>query len=678
MEIFLDLLALLSLIGISHVINRFIPFVPVPLIQITLGILIVIFVDIHLPLNPELFFVLFIAPILFNDGKLTPRDELWSLRASILLLAIGLVFITVIIGGYTIHALIPSIPIAAAFGLAAILSPTDAVAVSSMSARVHLPRAIHRLLEGEALMNDASGLVAFKFAVAAVVTGVFSVWQASVSFIVIAVGGLLFGVLLAVLLIWFRMLLRRFGMEDVTVHMLILILTPFLLYILAEDLGLSGILAAVAGGIVHAMEKDHARTEITELRVVSENTWSVILFVLNGLVFILLGLQIPEVMESIFKDTSYNNVKAVGYVLILYVLMIVIRFVWLYLVSRVNFSRRDNREKVSFRSIVLLSVSGVRGALTLAGAFSIPLFLDNGDVFPERSLIIFLAAGVILVSLIVASVALPLLTDKKGQQSEESDQDSENEAQIKAMEVAIASVRQVKNDYDELAVASVISYYERRIAELKMDRKRTNLDHAAKTRGMEIILHRHAIAVQLAYLQQLVKEGKVSREDARRLQAILRRVELVLTNRFRMLTMMLSSLINKLMTALFPGTQSKGERITMEEKISLRNLRIQTAEAAIADLSKYKGKEYESAVYPVIAHYRGIIVELRKQISAALDEDYEEKKKELQMGCIQAERNELQTLFEHGKISRKQLSKLQIQVSYRESNIIEENLEEQA
>ena len=130
-------------------------------------------------------------------------------------------------------------------------------------------------------MNDASGLVAFKFAIAAVVTGFFSFWQASLSFVVIAVGGLLFGTCLAVLLIWFRMLLRRFGMEDVTVHMLILILTPFLLYILAEDLGLSGILAAVAGGIVHAIEKDHARSEVIELRVVSENTWSVILFVLN-------------------------------------------------------------------------------------------------------------------------------------------------------------------------------------------------------------------------------------------------------------------------------------------------------------------------------------------------------------------------------------------------------------
>jgi monovalent cation/hydrogen antiporter len=153
------------------------------------------------------------------------------------LLAVGLVFLTILIGGYALHALIPAMPLAAAFGLAAILSPTDAVAVSAMSARIHMPKQIQRLLEGEALMNDASGLVAFKFAIAAKVTGLFSIWQAILSFFIIAVGGLLFGALLSMIFIWGRMLLRRFGMEDVTVHMLILILTPYLLYILAEAFG---------------------------------------------------------------------------------------------------------------------------------------------------------------------------------------------------------------------------------------------------------------------------------------------------------------------------------------------------------------------------------------------------------------------------------------------------------
>ncbi|BBH20524.1 sodium, potassium, lithium and rubidium/H(+) antiporter [Paenibacillus baekrokdamisoli] len=676
MELFLDILVLLALISISHVLNRVTPFIPVPLIQIALGIVIVLFLNIHIPLNPELFFVLFIAPILFNDGKMTPRDELWKLRAPILLLAIGLVFITVIIGGYTVHAMIPAIPIAAAFGLAAILSPTDAVAVSSMSSRVQLPKRIHRLLEGEALMNDASGLVAFKFAIAAVVTGFFSVWQASVSFLIISLGGLLFGALISVLLIWFRMLLRRFGMEDVTVHMLILILTPFLLFILAEEFGLSGILAAVAGGIIHAIEKDHSRSEIVELRMVAENTWSVILFVLNGLVFIILGVQIPHVLNTIFKDFSYNNAQVIAYVIILYVLLIAIRFLWLYFFSAINIGRRDYKESISMRSIILLSVSGVRGALTLAGAFSIPLLLDNGDIFPQRNLIIFLAAGVILVSLLVASIALPLLTAKKSMDVVNEEGESENEAQIRAMSAAIISVKLMRNQYNELAVTSVIAYYEQRIAELRANR--TNLESSTCNRSLEIILHRHAVAKQREFIQQMLKGERISRGEARRLLAILQRVEMVLTNRFRMFSLILSDFLNK---ALSPGNHGLKDELSIDEKIALKKLRIMTAEVAIEELSqykeKYKEKEYETAAYNVIAHYRSIIVELRKQISDSMEEQYEDQKEELQMSCIQAERNELQMLFEHGKISRKQLSNLQVQVSYRESNMIEENLENQ-
>ncbi len=198
MDIFLVVLVLLTIIAISNIVNRFVPFIPVPLIQVALGIIAASFPQgLHFELNTELFFVLFIAPPLFNDGKRTPRAELWNLRAPILSLALGLVFATVIVGGYTIHWMIPSIPLVAAFGLAAILSPTDVVAVSALSGRVKMPKGILRLLEGEGLMNDASGLVAFKFAIAVAVTGAFSLAQAAFSFVLISAGGLLSGVVIS-------------------------------------------------------------------------------------------------------------------------------------------------------------------------------------------------------------------------------------------------------------------------------------------------------------------------------------------------------------------------------------------------------------------------------------------------------------------------------------------------
>ena len=196
MDIFLVVLVLLTIIAISNIVNRFVPFIPVPLIQVALGIIAASFPQgLHFELNTELFCFVYRSAA-FNDGKRTPRAELWNLRAPILLLALGLVFATVIVGGYTIHWMIPSIPLAAAFGLAAILSPTDVVAVSALSGRVKMPKGILRLLEGEGLMNDASGMVAFKFAIAAAVTGAFSLAQAF-SFVLISAGGLLSGVVIS-------------------------------------------------------------------------------------------------------------------------------------------------------------------------------------------------------------------------------------------------------------------------------------------------------------------------------------------------------------------------------------------------------------------------------------------------------------------------------------------------
>lgn len=198
METFYAVLALLIIICTSNIINHFIPCIPVPLYQVALGsILVLLFPELEMGMNPELFFVLFVAPILFNDGKRVPRGELWNLRAPILMLALGLVFATVFIVGYFINWMIPTILLSAAFALAAILSPTDAVAVSSLASRIKLPKNVMHLIEGEALMNDASGLVAFKFAIAATITGVFSLKEASISFFIIAIGGLLCGSILA-------------------------------------------------------------------------------------------------------------------------------------------------------------------------------------------------------------------------------------------------------------------------------------------------------------------------------------------------------------------------------------------------------------------------------------------------------------------------------------------------
>ncbi|WP_261807704.1 Na+/H+ antiporter [Paenibacillus sp. N3.4] len=511
---FIIVLISLVLIGVSNVVNRFVPFIPVPLIQIALGAcLALVPLGIHLELEPELFFILFIAPLLYNDGKHTSRNELWRLRAPILLLAVGLVFVTVCVVGYTIHWMIPSISLPAAFGLAAILSPTDAVAVSALAGRIHLPKSLMRLLEGEALMNDASGLVAFKFAMAAAVTGVFSLPKASFSFIVIAVGGLLVGAMLAFIIAGIRHLLRRAGLEDETMHMLLQILTPFLLYIIAEKLGVSGILAAVAGGLVHAFENERMDYAMPNLKTVSNNTWSVILFILNGLVFVILGLQIPKVSQVILDDPLFNNYRVIGYALIIFVLLLVLRFLWTLMFARSGqWLGKKSQDVPSIKILVLTSVSGVRGAVTLAGAFSIPLFLQSGDLFPQRDLIIFLAALVILLSLLTASIVLPLLAKKKNTDDKDEIERMEREWQVRIMSSAIRALHQKSNEENEAAVDSVIGDYRRLMQQLEL--KDNNVRRLPRSREEEAGMRILALGIERKYVRDRLESGQINNQTA--------------------------------------------------------------------------------------------------------------------------------------------------------------------
>ncbi|TBL77851.1 Na+/H+ antiporter [Paenibacillus thalictri] len=671
METFLVILILLALLGVSNIINRVIPFVPVPLIQIALGVIVAQMPSgIHLPLEPELFFVLFIAPLLFNDGKRTPRDELWNLRAPILLLAVGLVFITVLVAGYAIHWLIPTIPLAAAFGLAAILSPTDAVAVGSLAGRINLPKRILHLLEGEALMNDASGLVAFKFAIAAALTGVFSLPQATVSFFIISIGGVVIGVVMSMMMIWLRMLLRRFGMEDVTVHMIIQIITPFLLYLVAEEFGMSGILAAVAGGIVHAVEQDNSQSTMIKLQMVSANTWSVILFVLNGLVFVILGLQIPAVSSVIFRDPHYSNYQSLGYIVIIYVLLIVLRFLWISLYTR--FYQYKGGESPGIKSIVLTSLSGVRGAVTLAGAFSIPLFLEDGSPFPERNLIIFVAAGVILISLILASVLLPLLTKEKETMDEAEEEQLENNVQIQIMNAAIKAVKLEQNDDNEAAAHSVILEYKRWIQQLvATDRERSHF----QSREKEAELRQIAFNKEREVARELIAGGELSPMAAVFFKKTLDQTELILANRFHVWRILFSVLLKRIKGALFGGKDNKMKKLTERDEEKLKKLKVKTSEAAIAELRQHMTKENEAAALNLIAYYSTIIERLCRMPAPNQTEDecYCEQKKELHTAAIQAERDAVQALFEKGEINRATANKLRQHISFREAAVFEED-----
>lgn len=675
MEWFIIILILLVVIAVSNVLHHFVPMLPVPLIQIILGsILAVIPLGIHIIFEPELFFVLFVAPILFNDGKMIPKSELWKLRIPVLLLALGLVFATVLTGGYLIRWLIAGIPLPAAFALAAILSPTDAVAVNALSKKAHINRNILTLLEGEALMNDASGLVAFKFAVAATVSGVFSIKAAALSFLAVAFGGLAIGVISALIIIKSRIFLRKLGMEDVTLHMLIQILTPFIIFLTAEHSGASGILAVVAGGLVHSIEKSHVESTTLELQIMSENTWSVIMFILNGLVFVLLGLQLPAVMRVVYYNQDISKIISFSNIALLTVALIVLRYIWVYLCWKPAYvwGKGAKKNLPGPRSFLLISISGVRGAVTLAAALSIPRTLQNGEAFPQRDYIIFLAAGVILMSLIIASIFIPLISGKAASKGKKHIIDHERSARVKLLRAVIKAMKEEADPEKQAAALSVITDCKKVISQLVHEKAGTRRDYRSNTDETQLWLI--ALNAEKREIACMLREGRITRAMSCRLLESVKRREMLLDYKYRHLLLLYVYFLKRVLIGL--RHRRAGFRLPAAQyRDAGRDIRGRMSEAAVEAVKNQITDENSELSHAVISRYKAANELTDRGEESFLAENKSIKhKKELQLKAIQIERNKVQSLFENGDITRGTADRLRRYINFTEAGIVQEDV----
>lgn len=448
-------LLLLFVTSATGVAARFLPSLPIPLVQILFGALLAWPAGgLHVTLEPELFLLLFIAPLLFSDARRFPQRELMALRGPILALALGLVLCTVVVVGYLVHWVVPGISLPVAMALAAVLSPTDAVAVSAISGRLPVPPRLMRVLEGESLMNDASGLVAFKFAIGAAVTGVFSYTQATIGFFGIAVGGLAVGGVCAFIFSFIRTRLidRHGGEESATQIVLFQLLLPFVVYLLSEHFHMSGILAAVAAGLI-INRTDLKRESQVRVRLKTRSMWEIIEFVLNSLVFLLLGFQLPDIIRNAFvntianTDTPFGLTHLVSYVLIITAALMFLRFTWIFMAAKssglIARIRGNQAQRISMRLMGVSTIAGIRGTITLAAALSFPHVL-HGAQFPNRDLLIFIATGVILMTLIIASIGMPLLLKNLDVPSDERVRHEERQARQMASKAAIQRIEQYR------------------------------------------------------------------------------------------------------------------------------------------------------------------------------------------------------------------------------------------
>ncbi len=585
MHAFEYILFLLGAVLISNFISVRFPRIPIPLVQIALGVALTLvpWVSFEMHLEPELFMVLFIAPLLFDDAKKMDKPSLWRLKYPILLLALGLVFCTVLILGFAVNWFAPSIPLAAAFALAAALAPTDAVSVASLKNSAKISDGQCKLLQGESLLNDASSIVSFNFAIAAMITGSFSIVEAGGVFLIQFLGGLALGVALMLVRYASLRFLRSHGMDNISFHVLFEIITPFMIYLAAEIIHVNGIIAVVAAGIAHSFAPRVVTPASARLNVVSASVWSVIAFTLNGLVFLTLGTQLPYVAQRVWNGTAVDVNYLILFIVLILLVILVLRFIWILVMNRfvrvtqgdvsvasdladsaspieenieaasvlsnlddmsaaereaaveklVVIGRRQGsaarakhrKEQKQARSearkaakraarkdkhywkhhlfdALLLSLTGVKGAITLAVILSVPLTL-GADPFPERDLLIFLASGVILLSLLTANIIVPLIAPKKSEQSRHKHEINA----ILDMYRKVIDALEASSEPGERAVTNqVVRQYLLRMNKVK-ERSSLELSHEPQVR-------RYVIELQFQNTLRLVDENKVGNTTA--------------------------------------------------------------------------------------------------------------------------------------------------------------------
>lgn len=519
MEIATFILIALLLVAASGILARFVP-VPLPIIQIALGVALAWpAAGLHVHLEPEIFLLVFVPPLLFIDGFLAPKREFSELARPIFGLAFGLVFLTVVLFGYALNWLIPSMPLSVAFALAAVLSPTDAVAVSSIVGDGMVPARVRHILEGESLLNDASGLVVFRFAVAAALTGQFSLGETALTFVLVALGGVACGIAMLWLTAAALRFVARIGDIRDEVQVVILFLLPFAAYLLAEHFHASGILAAVAAGLYISRSGLFGSLSIPA-RMQNFALIGILSFVFNGAIFLLLGMQLPDIIRKVPPELSFYGTvwEPVLAVVLLTLILLAIRYAWISFGSLANkiVDRLLGRESERLRGRLRLfaTLAGVRGAITLAGILSLPFAMLDGNAFPARDLAIFIAAGVILCSLLLASIALPLIARGVPLEKEDKLANEERLAREAAAEAAIARIEELvdqsRNDETlheakQAAARYIIPVYRHRLLAEEAD------DPAGKLlRPVLQDMRAAALDAERAALAKLFRERKIN------------------------------------------------------------------------------------------------------------------------------------------------------------------------
>lgn len=409
MEILVYAIVFSLILIVSNATNKLIPTLPLPLIQILLGIGIgFLLPNSEYHLDTELFLALVIGPLLFREAEEADITSILKHWRIIAFLIFPVIFISTISLGWLAHLLWLGIPLAACMAVGAALGPTDLVAFASLSERFTFPKRISNILKGEGLLNDASGLVAFRVALAAWTTGVFSLGQASWDLVISILGGFAVGIVTAAVNRGLQKLLLSVRATDIASELILELSLPLLTFFIAEEIHVSGIIAVVVAGILKASRFKKITLLEAKVDTVTHTVWNTVNFVLNGSVFVLLGMELEMISEPILRTPFYNNLLLIVTVLLLTGLLFLIRFLMVYGFYWYRGFRLKKSIDKYLKDALLLTFSGVKGTVSIATILLIPTHLEA-----EYPVLLFLVAGVTLCSFLIGLLVLPKLSEDK-------------------------------------------------------------------------------------------------------------------------------------------------------------------------------------------------------------------------------------------------------------------------
>lgn len=485
--------------------------IPYPILLVLVGIGIGFIPGLpHVSVDPDLVFLVFLPPVLYAAAWTTSWPDFKANGRPIGLLAVGCVLFTTTMVAVVAHYVIPDFGWAESFILGAIISPPDAVAATSATRGLGMPRRIITILEGESLVNDATGLIAYRYAIGAAATGTFIFWLASINFFYVALVGILVGLLVGVVIKW----VHKITPNNPTTDTALTLITPYIAYLGAEEIHTSGVLAVVTSGLYLSWNSGEFFTH--QIRLQANSVWDTLIFLLNGVIFVLIGLQLPMILERI---GNYSFWELLGYGAIVSAATILFRIVWVYpatylprwLVKRIG---RDDPANLRYATVV--AWSGMRGIVSLAAALALPLTFENGASFPHRDLIIFLTFCVIFSTLVLQGLTLPGLVRLLRISSHETEGKEEQDARLKLTSAVIEHIEENYALLEDSVLNQIKTKYEIRIQRIRKDQAERKLDE--QQIGEFHRIQHELLRIERAALQAMRKSGHISEEVVRKLE----------------------------------------------------------------------------------------------------------------------------------------------------------------